>query len=800
MSHRSFDVADWGIGWSGWEETRLARRESVFSLANGHLGWRGTLDEGDPCVVSGAYLNGVHEQHPMPYAEGGYGYPDAGESVINVPDGKVIRLIVGDEPFDIRTGTLESHEQFLDFRSGVLRRDVRWTSPAGLTVRLRSRRLLSLTHRSVAAVDYEIAAVSDAVEVTVVSEIVSDEPLPEVHRDERVRAALRAPLSPVAHRAADDTRATLEFRTRRSGIGVAVAMDHLVEGRAASVDTEASSEQARTTVQARLGAGESLRLVKFVGHEWSPSLSPGALRDRVEAAVGAAARLGWDGLAHEQRAYLDAFWKASDVIVDGVPWLQQAVRFALFQVMQSAARAEVRSIPGKGLSGPGYEGHTFWDAEAFVLPVLTYCLPEAARGALQWRHSTLDHARARARQLHLAGAAFPWRTISGSECSGYWPAGTAAFHVSADISAAVLRYLRATGDGEFERREGVEILVETARLWMALGRWDDDGVFHLDGVTGPDEYSALVDDNVFTNLMAQRNLRGAAASVRTHPARGQDLGVSAGECDEWDAAAAAMAVPFDAGLGIHQQYAGSTERERWDFDGTAREQYPLQDHFPYFDIYRKQVVKQADLVLALHLAHEQFSDEETARAFAYYEGLTVRDSSLSAPAQSIVAARVGHLPLAMDYLTEAATIDLDDLRNDIDDGLHIAALAGVWSALVCGFGGMRDGGDIVAFAPRLASSMKRLSFGVRHRERVLRVDARPEGTTYSLDAGPPMTLRHFGQELVVSPGDPVTRDTPPRADPGPPPSQPRWRSPREVIEADDEPAREDSPARPAVAG
>lgn len=782
--HR-FDVHPWGVGWScrrntGWEDRGQAHRESVFSLSNGHIGWRGTLDEGDPSAAAGSYLNGVFEEHPMPYAEDGYGYPEHGQTVMHVPDGKVIRLLVDDEPFDIRTGELAEHRQLLDVRTGILHRTATWTSPAGRTVIIASQRMVSFTHRSIAAVRYEVTAADAAVDVTLLSEIVADEPLPEVHSDPRVMDALRDPFEPVAHHGGGG-RATLVQRTRRSRIAVAVAADHRVsssQGAAPEPHTDISADLARTSVRARLDPGASIVLVKCVGHEWSPDLDDVALQDRAEAAVETAMKLGWDELVDEQRQYLDEFWTRADVTVDGDERLQQSARFSLFQVLQSAARAEVRSIPGKGLTGVGYEGHTFWDAETFVLPVLTYTAPSAARDALAWRHSTLDHARDRAEQLHLEGATFPWRTIDGQECSGYWPAGTVAFHINADIAAAVVRYVQATGDVDFEREKGVEILVETARLWCTLGRWDDEGAFHIDGVTGPDEYSAMVDDNFFTNLMAQRNLRAAADACRRHRDQASALDVSSEEIARWTTTADAMAFPYDAARGIPEQSAGFNEKERWDFEGTPDDQYPLQKHFPYFDLYRKQVVKQADLVLALQAAPDAFTPDETARAFAYYDGLTVRDSSLSASVQATVAARVGQLDLAMDYLAEAATIDLDDLQEDVDEGLHVAAHAGVWNALVCGFGGMRDDGGILRFAPRSAAPMTAFSFGMLVRGHTLRIEVQHDAVTYRLEGGPALGIRHFDEEITLEAGVAHRLGIPALADPGPRPSQPRGREPR----------------------
>ncbi|MEV7632648.1 glycosyl hydrolase family 65 protein [Microbacterium sp. NPDC089318] len=787
--HR-FDVDPWGIGWSclrdaGWEEDGQAHRESVFAVSNGHIGWRGTLDEGDPSAAAGSYLNGVFEEHPMPYAEDGYGYPEHGQTVVHVPDGKVIRLLVDDEPFDIRTGTLSAHRQRLDFRTGVLHRTATWTSPAGRTVTVASQRLVSLTRRSIAAVLYEVSAADAAVEVTLLSEVVADEPLPEVHPDPRVMDALRHPFDPVSHRASGG-RATLVQRTKRSGITVAVTADHRIDtSHAAPVEphTEVTADLARTTVRTTLAPGDGIRLFKCVGHEWSAAVDHVALQDRAQAAVENAIDAGWERLVAEQREYLDDFWACADVVVDGDARLQQSARFALFQVLQAAARAEVRSIPGKGLTGVGYEGHTFWDAEAFVLPLLTYTAPHAARDALRWRHAGLDHARHRAEQLHLEGAAFPWRTIDGRECSGYWPAGTVAFHINADIAAAVVRYVRATGDEDFERENGVAILVETARLWCALGRWDEDGSFHIDGITGPDEYSALVDDNVFTNLMAQQNLRAAADAARRHADEASALGVASDEIARWTTTADAISIPFDDERGIPQQSAGFTRKQRWDFEGTRDDQYPLHSHFPYFDLYRKQVLKQADLVLALESVPQAFSPEQTLRAFEYYESLTVRDSSLSASVQAAVAARVGHLDLAMDYLVEAGTIDIDDLRDDVDEGLHVAALAGVWNALVRGFGGMRDDGETLRFAPRVAAPMTAFSFGMRVRGHTLRVEVESDAVTYRLGSGPALSIRHFDEVVTLEAGAAQRLGTPPLPDPGPRPSQPRGRAPRRAHDA-----------------
>ncbi|MDQ6783438.1 MAG: family 65 glycosyl hydrolase, partial [Actinomycetota bacterium] len=447
-------------------------------------------------------------------------------------------------------------------------------------------------------------------------------------------------------------------------------------------------------------------------------------------------------------------------------------------VLQAGARAEGRAIPAKGLTGPGYDGHAFWDTETYVLPVLTYTVPGAVAHALRWRHSTLPMARDRARQLGLKGAVFPWRTIAGAACSAYWPASVAAFHIGADIADAVVRYVEATGDNSFERSLGLELLVETARLWRSLGHHDPQGRFRIDGVTGPDEYSAIANNNVYTNLMAQHNLASAADVAERYPVDAGLLGVDANETAAWRHAATAMFVPYDETLGVHPQADAFTTEEIWDFAATTAEQYPLLTHFPYFDLYRKQVIKQADLVLAMHLRGEAFTDEQKNRNFAYYEALTVRDSSLSACTQAVIAAEVGHIELAYDYLAEAALMDLGDLEHNTRDGLHVASLAGTWIALAAGLAGLRQRHGTLSFAPQLPDGISRLAIGLSLQKRRLRVEITPRATTYRLLGGEPLHLLHDNEPALVSVTSPLVRATRRSEPPSERPTQPWGRAPQ----------------------
>jgi alpha,alpha-trehalose phosphorylase len=771
-----YAVEPWSVRERELPTDLLGSSESIFALSNGHIGLRGNLDEGEPFGIPGSYLNGFFELRPLPYAESAYGEPEAGQTLVNVTNGKLVRLLVDDEPFDVRYGELRTHERVLDLRDGVLRRRVEWVSPAGRGVRITSTRLVSFAQRAIAAVLYEVEPLDEGVRVVVQSELVANETVPDSEPDPRAAAMLANPLQAELH-GSDDLAVLLGHSTRLSGLRMVAVMDHLFDGpEGISLHVETGEDVARVTAAVELKPGEKLRLVKFLSYAWSSVRSFPALRAQAAAALTEAKATGWDEVCSEQRAYLDDFWQTADVEVEGDAALQQSLRFALFQLLQSGGRAELRAIPSKGLTGPGYDGHTFWDSETFVLQALTYTAPHAARDVLRWRHSTLELARARAQTLGLCGAVFPWRTIRGEECSGYWPAGTAAFHIGADIADAAIRYVTVSGDEEFGREYGLELLVETARMWRSLGHHDAAGAFRIDGVTGPDEYSAIADNNVYTNLMAQQNLRLAAEAAERHPRKAGELDVSSEEMASWHDAAAAMLIPFDEALRVHPQAEGFTEHARWNFAATTPDQYPLLLHFPYFDLYRKQVVKQADLVLAMHLRGDAFSDEQKARNFAYYEALTVRDSSLSAATQAVIAAEVGHLELAYSYLRECALIDLEDLALNTHEGLHMAALAGTWIATVAGFGGVRDHGGAITLAPRLPSALSRLVFRLCIRGTRLCVDVDHGRARYSITSGDPLSLSHHGEPFRLEHGSPVEHEIPSLVA-GPQPEQPPGRPP-----------------------
>jgi alpha,alpha-trehalose phosphorylase len=771
-----YPTDEWRVMEARYSDQYYERAETIFALSNGYVGVRGTPDEGRPSLSPGAFVNGLHETWPIVHAEEAYGLARTGQTIVKVPDATILRLLIDDEPLYVPTARLRKYSRVLDMRAGTLTREVEWSTPAGKHVAVRSCRIVSLEHRHLMAISYEVTLRDHAAPVVVQSQVVNyEDSTPEESRerpaDPRAGTELPDRVLNAMVTEQQDERALLGYRTTNSGMTLGVGVDHVVETAAPHTTTCAlDGDQAEAVLTVDAQPGVPIRITKYIAYQSSRSAPPRELTERVSRTLDRATRDGFDALLNSQRAHLDRFWDRADVRVEAGPEstrLQQAIRWNLFQLAQATWRAEGAGVPAKGLTGRGYEGHYFWDTEVYVVPFLSYTQPHIARNLLRFRHSMLPAARKRARELSHRGAMFPWRTIDGREASAYYEAGTAQYHLNADIAFAMRRYQQACGDDDFLAEVGAEVLVETARLWEDLGFHADDGTFHIHGVTGPDEYTTVVNDNTYTNLVARLNLRYAAETVRrleaerpdVHAALVADLSLEPAEVEHWERAAAAMSVPFDEERGIYPQDAHFLEREVWDLEATSVEEFPLLLHYHPLEIYRKQVIKQADIVLAMFLVGDEFSAEEKRSNFAYYDKLTTGDSSLSACVQSIIAAEVGEAQRAVDYFLFALRMDLADVAGNASDGVHIAAAGGVWQCLVFGFGGARDHGGELSIDPRLPPEWVSLSYPLRFRDRRLRIELGHERESYLLEEGEPieLTIRdrprklEQGQPLVIDP-------------------------------------------------
>ena len=754
-----YPVDAWRIRELDFEPAVAARNETIFALANGHLGLRGNVDEEAGNVVHGTYVNGFYEETPIAYGESAFGYARNHQVMLNVADGKRIQLVVGEEPSTCpRASSRRTSGRSTCARgsslgpcAGARRAAASSRSRAAGSCRSRGRASPRSTSGSRCSRARRPLRVVSRIHSRVHNQEASDDP--------RVGAHLPEGALHTIDREASGTWGAVVQRTGTTRLAIAAAVDHVVHAddavrRTLQTSSLADEEGVALTIDVVVPPGGSIGITKLLAYCTSLDHPEDGLVATARDAIDEIRGMPFDALVEEQRAVLDRFWAVSDVELDGDGALQQGVRFNLFSLFQSAGRDGRTSIAAKGLTGEGYEGHYFWDTEIFALPFFAYTQPDIARSLLQYRASMLDKARARAAELSQRGALYPWRTIGGEEASAYYPASTAQYHIDADIAYAIRRYVTATGDRSLLLEGGAEIVFETARLWADLGDYiaAQDGAFCINEVTGPDEYTALVNNNGYTNLMARANLRYAAQLAAELSAEAPDtwsaltssIGLDVAEVGEWTRAADRMRIPRDAILGIHAQDDSFLDRAPWDFAGTPRDRYPLLLHYHPLVIYRHQVLKQSDIVLAQVLLGSQFSTAEKKRNFDYYDPLTTGDSSLSPCIQSVAAAELGYDGPAYRYFLQTARMDLDDVNGNVSHGVHVAAMAGTWVSLVSGFGGLRDDDGRLSFAPRLPTAWTRLAFRLRVADALLRVTMTRHETTYALEAGGPLELRHFG--------------------------------------------------------
>ncbi|MGO4191482.1 glycoside hydrolase family 65 protein [Arthrobacter sp. YAF17] len=726
--------------------------ETLFSLGNGHLGIRGAHWAAADADLPGSFINGFHETWDIKHAENAYGFARTGQRILYIPDANNFTVIIDGETLSLDESTVLDYRRSVDFATGVYECRITWQCRSGATVTTTERRAVGYESRGALGISLELAADRD-VSADVTSSVINrqDQPVEDHSAHDPRRAGRHAGrvLLPVRLDGGDGSL-RLSWETAESKQRIGLAVDHWTNAGVQPFDTQVHEDDSSVRYVLAVGADEPFVLEKSVSYAVGQASAD--LADDAEAGLKPLADIFAESAAHYR-----GYWATSDIVLAGQTELQQAVRWNLFQLAQATACANVAGIPAKGVSGSGYDGHYFWDQEVYLMPYLTYTSPGSARQVLEFRHEMLPDAKIRAKELSVDGALFPWRTINGLEASAYYAAGTAQFHIAAAIAFATNRYIWASGDTAFQETLGSELLIETARMWASLGFFGKDGLFHIHGVTGPDEYTAVVNDNLYTNVMARFNLR--AAAELDHPE------IDDAEREFWVQAANRMQLPYDGDLQVHSQDNDFMTLEPWDWS-TPRSKYPLLLHFHPLVIYRHQVLKQADSVLAMFLQWQDFTAEEKRRAFDFYDPITTGDSTLSACVQGIMAAEVGYGRAALDHFTHALFIDLDDTHGNTIDGVHIASTGGVWSSLVSGFAGLRDQGAVPYFDPRLPAEWDGLSFHLKIQGRLLQLELEQGAITLTVRDGAPLEIDVRGELLTVD-GDPVRVPLAPVAAPEP---------------------------------
>jgi len=741
----------WNLRQTHFDPQRAAGDESLFALANGALGVRGGFEE-YASPSDGTFLAAAFVQSEIHYHERLAGFARRTDTRVPVVEGKRIGIVLGDEPVNLDTCEWLDFERQLDLRSGQLHRRLRLRTPAGQTIEIEARRVVPLNEPALLAIDFRVRSIDYTGPITLISSLNADHQAAAQSDDPRIGVGAKSLT--LSGSGTNGEIAWLAQSEAQRGFALTCGQHHRTDTLTAE-PPQATGHHASQRFNAHLTPGSEIGLEKFVVylHGSNAAQHTAELTQRLHTA----ATTGFDGFAAAQTLALNTFWQQAELSISGQPDTELALRFNLFHLMQSAARNGIDGTAAKGLTGEGYEGHCFWDSEIFVLPVMIFTAPEIARAMLHYRYRTLGAARAHAREMnHTIGALYAWRTIDGGECSAHYPSGSAAYHINADIAYGIGLYLDATGDIEFMLEAGAEILFETARIWPQTGHFNPrkQGAFTLHEVTGPDEYTTLVNNNFYTNRMAQQHLQRAVKVWRTLQNTSPDalntladkLQLTQSEIENWQNIADAMYLPFDEEFGIYAQDDEFLNKPRWPYP--AHQRPLLLDYHP-LTLNRYQICKQGDVVMALVLAGHDIELQQKRRCFDYYEAITTHDSTLSASTFGILASETGHAGKALDYFNTNLRVDLDNLHHNTDHGVHMAALAGSWLGLIWGFAGLRIINGQLTFSPTLPASWPGYSFNLRWQGRILQVNITADGAYYQLQQGQPLDIIHNGQALTL---------------------------------------------------
>jgi len=761
-STADYDIHSWRFTEDGFAPDRAAANESLFAIGNGYLGVRGYFDEGYPGQIENAtraaYLNGVYETLPIEYDEWAYGYAKNGHRIASVPR-HCFTLQLDGQWFSLSDGEVLAQKRFLDFRTGQYQRLLTWRSPTGATLKLSFIRAASLTQRSLMLARVTVESVDYSGSLQLASMLEAGQSSGNDIEDPRKGGAI--PASHWQRTGQDQTASstTLCYRTRNSALEMAASM--LCHSADADGETIEINGDLGNRYWIDATAGQRYSLDTVIAYVDSRTTASTELLSHAQTLAHDALKIGLAALLDEQRAFLDRFWANADIEIDSDDGAQYAARFALFHLLQSTGADGISSIAAKGVTGSGYDGHYFWDAETYVFPFWLFSDPSTARSMLEYRISTLPAARQRAREMgHPQGALFAWRTIGGEECSSFFPAGTAQYHINGDIAYASRNYVRVTGDETILRDGLAELILDSARIWMGLGDFGDDGQFRIFSVTGPDEYTAVVDNNYYTNKMAQAHLSWAVEVAELmqrqwpndYQALVKRLNLSDDELNFWQRAANNIYLPYDQRLDIIAQDDSFLAKPRWDFANTPKEQYPLLLHFHPLVIYRHQVLKQPDTVLALVLEGESEDVDLKRRCYDYYESICTHDSTLSTCMHGVLASEIGYHQQAYDYFKSTLRVDLDDVHHNTYYGIHTAAMGGIWMGAVQGFAGLRYGNGRLSFKPALPQEWRSLAFKLRYLGSLLKVTLNGDSTHYELLEGDVVSIEHDGQLVNLEAG------------------------------------------------
>ncbi|MEZ5227899.1 MAG: family 65 glycosyl hydrolase domain-containing protein [Acidimicrobiales bacterium] len=759
---RAFAGDAWTIEQQEFDAANHQVFESLFSLGNGNFGGRGTHEEqysGDS--LQGNYVAGVYYPDPTRVGWWKNGYPDYFAKVLNAADWTPIGVEIDGEPLDLATARIDSYRRRLHLRTGELERVFRATLASGRTVEVESLKFISMADPDLAAIRYRIAVIDNPAVVRLDIGIDGD----VTNEDSNHEAGFWDPVDTKV----DGTRGLVVLETKKTGFIVGTGFDHVVTVEGAAATAEPRPQQTTTSVSVghefAVEPRQVIEVVKFAANISSRTHAPDQIPSAIDAVLDHAVAQGFDALRQAHHEAWERKWEACDVAIGGDEPVQQGVRFSIFQLQSTFTGVDPDlNIGPKGFTGEKYGGVTYWDTEAFCLPFyLLAADQDVSKNLLRYRYRQLDRAIENAEKLGFSGGAalYPMVTINGEECHNEWEITFEEIHRNGAIAFAVFNYLRTTGDTHYLLEGGLEVLVSIARFWAQRVSYSEPKqAWVMLGVTGPNEYENNVNNNWYTNLMAQWTLRYAAEAIdlaRSIDGDETDRLLASLSFDEaaerpvWADVAERIHLPFDAERGVFLQQDGFLDKELRPADSLDPAERPISHHWSWDRILRSCFIKQADVLQGMWVFEDRF-DLDTLRAnFDFYEPMTVHESSLSPAVHAVLAVRLGRLDKANEMLRRSARLDLDDINADTSDGCHITSMAGTWIGAVLGFGGVRCRRRARPRS-RAGTGWTSLEFRVHFRGVWLAVAATAEATEITSLGEHSVAIRAHGERHDLGPG------------------------------------------------
>ncbi len=733
------------------EDFRLA--ESMMSLGNGHMGLRGNFEEtytGD--THKGTYVAGVWYPDKTRVGWWKNGYPDYFGKVINTINFIGIRVFIGEEEIDLNKSEIMNYRRELDMKKGVLTRCFT-ISHAGKETAVEVVRYLSIAEKQLAVIKYAVKPINHDSTITFIPYLDGEVRNEDSNYEEDFWNYISSSSSELTGHLVMQTNEN-PFGTDRFTVSATMALE--VDGNTATISPFEHEEYIDNKIEVSAEEGKTVTLTKYVAITTDRDHDAEFLSEKGLEIVHTAMQQGYEACLQAHCEQWAERWDLADVQIDGDMEAQQGIRFNLFQLFSTYYGEDARlNIGPKGFTGEKYGGATYWDTEAYAIPLyLATAQSDVARNLLIYRHAQLEGAYLNAERQGLKGALFPMVTFTGVECHNEWEITFEEIHRNSAIAYAIYNYVNYTGDKSYLNEYGIDVLVGISRFWadrVHYHKKKDQYMIH--GVTGPNEYENNVNNNWYTNTMAAWTL-GYTLEVITylkengHEARFSDLFITEEELNNWQDIKEKMYYPYDEENKVFVQHDTFMDKDLMPVSGLKPEDRPLNQKWSWDKILRSCFIKQADVLQGIYFLNNKYTREEKRRNFEFYEPMTVHESSLSPCIHAILAAELGMEEKAYEMYTRTARLDLDNYNNDTEDGLHITSMTGSWLGIVQGFAGMKTFNEELSFAPFIPAAWDRYTFNINYREHHLTIEVNKDEVSIS-QTGPGMKLNVYGHELEL---------------------------------------------------